>query len=236
MTMSEKKRIVVIDGPSGAGKSTVGQRLARRLGYFYLDTGALYRCVALAADQKGLRPAGCKPDDSKKLFQFVKSCKIRFKRRKSRQGAVSQQVFLNGKDVTKHIRTAKISLLASRYSRLPMVRRALRYQQRNFGKKGGMVAEGRDLGTVVFPKAHVKFFMVASVEERARRRYLELKQKFKSVSLKDVRRAIIVRDRADRGRRIAPLKKAKDAIAVDTTALTIDQVVDEMYNHFQRKS
>ena len=221
----KKKWVIVIDGPSGAGKSTISRLLAKKLGYLYLDTGALYRCVGLEADRKKI-----KSTDSRKLYQLVKRCKFSFKTKN-----LTQRVFLNGKDVTREIRKPKVSLLASQYASLSIVRRALLYVQRRFGKIGGIVAEGRDLGSVVFPKAELKFFMVATLKERAKRRYLELKPKFKGLRLVDVEREVRMRDLADSRRELAPLKRVKDAISLDTTSLTIDQVVEEMYKFFKKK-
>lgn len=221
----KKQLVIVIDGPSGAGKSTVSQRLAKKLGYLYLDTGALYRCVALSALQRDIPPR-----NSRKLLQLAKQCKISFKKSGSRQ-----HVFLNGVDVTRKIRTHTLSMLASRYSCLPVVRQALLSQQRYFGKKGGMVAEGRDLGTIVFPNADLKFFMIATLKERAKRRYVEVSKKPKNVSLKAVERDIQIRDRVDAKRSLAPLKKSADAIEIDTTSLTLDQVVQEIYRICREK-
>jgi len=215
-----KKITIVIDGPAGAGKSTVSQRLAQKLRYLYLNTGALYRAIALAAHQKNLPP-----QNSQKLYDFCCKARIEFKTIKGKQ-----RVYLNGKDVTAHLYTAEMSLLASHYSKLPVVRKALLWHQRKLGQQGGIVAEGRDLGTVVFPKAELKFFLVASLQERAKRRYLELKEH--SLPLTQIKREIQKRDQQDQKRALAPLKKAKDAIEIDTTRLTIDQVVQEMYKKF----
>lgn len=209
--------VVVIDGPAGAGKSTVSQKLADQLNFLYLDSGALYRAIALAAHNQKIEPK-----NSKKLYSFCKSCRISFKKIKG-----NQRVFLNDKDVTRKIRTQEISLLASRYSRLPGVRKALLYQQRKLGEKGGLVGEGRDLGTIVFPKADVKFFLTASLKERAKRRYLELEAE--GSDLKKLKEEIKRRDQQDAERKLSPLKKAADAIVIDTTSLTIDQVVSTLY-------
>ncbi len=221
----KKKWVVVIDGPSGAGKSTVGQKLAKKLGYLYLDTGALYRCAALVAIQNGI-----KPKNSMKLYTCIENSKIGFKKYLGRQ-----HVFLNGEDATEKIRTLEMGRLSSTYSSLPVVRRALLSHQRKMGNKGGIVAEGRDLGTVVFPKADLKFFMVARLKERAKRRYMELIQSAKKVSFKTVLQEVKQRDFADRKRALAPLKKAKDAIRIDTTSLTIDQVVSQMYKVYREQ-
>ena len=218
-----KKITIVIDGPAGAGKSTVSQCLAQKLHYLYLDTGALYRAIAVAAHQKNILPT-----NSKKLYELCCKSQISFKTEKGKQ-----KVYLNGKDVTQALRTPEMSLLASHYSRLPCVRKALLWHQRKLSERGGIVAEGRDLGTVVFPKAELKFFLVASLTERAQRRYLE--GSHQKHSLSQIEKEIQSRDRQDRERALAPLKKAKDAIEIDTTTLTIDQVVEELYKKFKEK-
>ena len=217
--------IIVIDGPSGAGKSTIAKRLSKKLRYVYLDTGALYRCIALAAYKQQILP-----QDTQDLYRLAKSCRINFK-----NGKVQQQVFLNGKKVTRKIRTPTMSLLASEYSALPVVRKALLYQQRKFGKEK-IVAEGRDLGTIVFPKAKVKFFVTASVEERAKRRFKELKEHHPHITLVQIKKEITSRDKADSKRAHAPLRKAKDAILIDTTTCSVDQVVACMYRMIQKVS
>lgn len=216
-----KKITIVIDGPAGAGKSTVSQRLAKKLQYLYLDTGALYRAIALAAQQKNIPPINSTP-----LRDLCLRCHLSFKKIKGKQ-----QIYLDHKNITRIIRTPQMSLLASQYSRLPIVRKILLWHQRRFGSTGGIVAEGRDLGTVVFPQAELKFFLVASLKERAKRRYLELKGQ--RHSLHQIEKEIQKRDQQDRKRALAPLKKAQDAIEIDTTAMTIDEVVEELYKKFK---
>ncbi len=215
--------MIVIDGPAGAGKSTVSQRLAKKLHYLYLDTGALYRAIAWAAHQANIPPI-----NSAYLRNFCLRCSLSFKKIKGKQ-----HIYVNHKDVTRAIRTREMSLLASNYSKLPVVRKILLWHQRKLGEIGGIVAEGRDLGTVVFPKAELKFFLVASLKERAKRRYLEFKDQ--KHSLDKIEKEIQKRDEQDRKRALAPLKKAKDAIEIDTTAMTIDQVVKALYKKFQEK-
>ncbi len=223
--MMKQRYVVVIDGSSGAGKSTLAKRLSKKLGYVYLDTGALYRCIALAAYMKEVPVK-----NSLKLYQLAKASSIHFK-----NGRLRQQVFLNGVEVSQKIRAPYISLLASQYSGLPLVRKALLYHQRTFAKAGGLVAEGRDLGTVVFPKADIKFFLTANIKERAKRRYKELKNRHQHISLSRIEKEIKQRDKADTQRTHAPLRKAKDAILIDTTSHSIDQLLLRMYRIIQSK-
>ncbi|MBI4040376.1 MAG: (d)CMP kinase [Deltaproteobacteria bacterium] len=220
-----KKLIIVMDGPAGAGKSTVSQILAQKLKYTYLDSGALYRCIAYEALRRKIPPR-----NSMALYQMAKGCKIYFKKTNS-----AQQVYLNGQNVTSVIRTPTMSQWASQYSALPKVRLALLWQQRKLASKGGIVGEGRDMGTVVFPKADVKFFLKASLEERSHRRFLELKEKGMKLKKGHVAAEIQARDRQDTKRKTAPLKRAKDAIEVDTTHLGIDEVVGALYKKIQEK-
>lgn len=217
----QKKWTVVIDGPAGAGKSTVASLLAERIGYLYLDTGAMYRCVTWGALKNKI-----KATNSKEIFEFCKNSTISFVKKGGKQ-----RVFFNKKDVTEAIRSVEVTRHVSAYSKLPLVRRALLDHQRGFGKKGGIVAEGRDLGTVVFPKAELKFFLEASIGERAKRRHLELEKG----SLNQVKKEIQKRDRIDSKRAVAPLKKAQDALTIDTTSLDIDHVVACMYNEIKKR-
>jgi len=215
--MLMKRLIVTIDGPSGAGKTTVSRILARRLGYRYIDTGALYRGVALAAISSGLSP-----DDDSGLKKLCDTLKMNFVRDEK-----GSRLVLNDSDITDHIRTPEITMFASAVSARPVVRNFLLNLQRDLGKEKGVVFEGRDMGTVVFPNADVKFFLDASQKTRAQRRYEEFKsvnpQSFEAVE-RDMRR----RDNNDSTRDLAPLKPAEDAILIDSTDLTIETVVDRM--------
>ncbi len=202
--------VVVIDGPAGAGKSTVAKKLAVRLGYAFLDTGAIYRAVALAARERGLDWG-----HGSAVGRVAQKLDLVF--------APQGEVLLEGRDVTKEIRMPEISEGASRVSAHPEVRAALLDLQRRLGARGGVVAEGRDLGTVVFPQAEAKFFLTAGPEERARRRAREL-----GTDPETVLAEMKVRDARDSSRAVAPLRKAEDAIEVDSEGLTADEVVDRM--------
>ena len=212
------KPVITIDGPAGAGKSTVSRALARRFCLAYLDTGALYRTVAYAA-----RRSGVAPEDEAGLAALCDSLNISLA---DKDGELA--VFHDGQEVTEHIRSEEISLLASQVSAIPAVRAALLALQRRAGAEGGIVAEGRDMGTVVFPQADYKFFLGATVEERARRRYRELTDRGINVPLDDVRNDIILRDRQDCERAIAPLVADGDAVVIDSTDRTISEVLEEM--------
>jgi cytidylate kinase len=210
--------VIAIDGPSGAGKSTVAHLLAERLNYLQIDTGAMYRAVAYLMQQGGVDP-----DDAAAVTGFCSQIDIRFERRDG-----IQQVFANGQDVTVKIRTPEMSLLTSRVSALKPVRDIMLLAQRRMGDKGGVVLEGRDIGTVVFPDADVKFFLSASAEERGRRRYLELVAKGEAVTLDDTIKAVSRRDQQDSERDLAPLRKAEDALDIDSSGRTIEEVLEVM--------
>ena len=208
--------IVAIDGPAGAGKSTVARQLARRLGFAMIDTGAIYRSVALAAQR-----AGVDWEDDEALGKLLdQGLGLSF--------FDTDGVALRGEDVTAAIRAPEISRGASVVSARPIVREKLLGLQRDLGRGAarGAVLEGRDIGTVVFPDAQVKFFLTASAEARALRRHAELREKGLSVGLGEVLSEQKIRDKADREREIAPLKPAEDAILVDTTGLDLGEVVD----------
>jgi CMP/dCMP kinase len=215
--MSRKEPIIAIDGPVGAGKSVAARELARELGYSYLNTGAMYRAVAIAA-----REAALSPDDANveaRLAPVLAAIKIKFD---------GEKIMLNGRDVTAKKDEPDIGELASRFSALGAVRARMRELQRAAGADGGVVMEGRDIGTAIFPDAEFKFFLVADVNTRARRRFEELKKKGASVTEHEVLAQLIDRDRRDSGRELAPLKRADDAIEIDSTKLSIDAVVAAM--------
>jgi cytidylate kinase len=219
MTLASRHGFVVaIDGPAGAGKSTVARGLARRLGYTFLDTGALYRAVALAARERSVSW-----DDGPGLGKLVSGLAIAFAKDRDQV-----RVLADGRDVTEEIRSPGISDGASRVSTLPEVRTGLLDLQRQLARAADVVAEGRDVGTVVFPFAQAKFFLVASQETRALRRTLELQAKGKPSDLAEVLAEMRIRDERDRSRVLAPLRRADDAMEIDTSALTPDQVIDRM--------
>jgi CMP/dCMP kinase len=215
---SVRKLLITIDGPSGAGKSTVSRLLAERLGYRYVDTGALYRGVAVVADRRGVDPA-----DDAALEGVLAGLELRFE-----PHAGGQRLLADRLDITEAIRTPAVSMLASAVSARPVVRAFLLEVQRALGREKAAVFEGRDMGTVVFPEADVKFFLSASEAARARRRFEEIRAKT-GASLEEVERDMRRRDRQDSTRALAPLTPAPDAVAVDSTDLSILEVVDCMH-------
>ncbi len=210
------KQIVAIDGPSGAGKSTLSRALARRLDYLHLDTGAMYRAVALAAIG-----ADISLNDQEALDKLCMAIEIKL--RDEPDGLV---VMLDGEDVTEQIRTPEISMASSAVSAVSEVRRHMVRMQRELGAGGGVVAEGRDVGTIVFPDTRAKFYLEASLKERARRRHEELSEKGADDTLEQVSAEIEERDRNDSARSDSPLRAADDAIRVDTTYMTPEEVVE----------
>ncbi len=218
-----KKLIIAVDGPAGSGKSTTAKQLAQRLNYLYLDTGAMYRAFTLKVLRKKIDS-----DDSDTLAKLAAQTEI-----KLIPNASGIRVYLDGEDVTDLIRTPEIDRAISKVSRVKAVRDRMVTLQRKIGESGGIVAEGRDIGTVVFPNADVKIFLVASPEERARRRKEELQAKGMNILLEEVLQDIKRRDEIDSTREISPLKKAGDAIEVDTTDLSIDEQVDRIYRIIQ---
>lgn len=210
--------VIAIDGPSGAGKSTIARLLSRRLGYLQIDTGAMYRAAALLISREGIDP-----EDLAALDRFCATLSVSFS-----TVAGIQRVIANGQDVTDRIRTPEMSLMTSRIAALKPVRDALVLAQREMGRIGGVVLEGRDIGTVVFPNADLKFFLTASPEERGRRRFAELTARGEKVTLEETIADVLQRDTQDSQRDLAPLRQADDAIAVDSTGVGIDEIVARM--------
>jgi len=209
---------VAIDGPAGAGKSTTARLLAARLGYDLLDTGAIYRVMALLA-----RKGGISWEDGPGVAALADGLDLKFQLQRG-----VNHVLVGGADVTKEIRTPEISDGASRVSALPEVRAALLGLQRRLGAEGGVVVEGRDIGTVVFPDAGAKFFLTANADERARRRVAELQAAGRPADFASTRAEMQARDERDSNRSVAPLRQAEDAVAVDSSASTPDEVVSKM--------
>jgi len=218
----DKKINVAIDGPSASGKSTIAKRLCRELGYKHLDTGAMYRCVALKVARTGINYK-----DKAAMKQLLDSINIDFTPR--------GKVLLDGEDVSSAIRTNEISMLASDVSTQLAVRQHLVKLQQEMSKNKGYVMDGRDIGTVVLPDAEVKIFMTASAETRAQRRYLENKERGIKSNLRALKQEIIERDYQDTHRTHSPLKKADDAIEIDTSDMTIVQVTDEILKIVESK-
>ena len=206
--------IITIDGPAGAGKSTVSKELARRLGYTYLDTGAMYRAVAWAAGQKGV-DAG----DEKALSDLCNDLRLGFE---------GDRILVNGQDVSSFIRTPEMDGLSSAVSRVAVVREYLTGMQRELGGQGRLVAEGRDMGTVVFPKAAHKFFLSASAGERAKRRKMQMEDQGEEVAYEEILAQIKARDLADSTRSIAPLQAAPGCIVIDSSDLTVEDVLEKI--------
>ena len=213
-----KRLTIAIDGPSGAGKSTVARSLAKRLGYVYIDTGAMYRSLALRVKEKSIPP-----ENELTLRQLALSIHIHF----ATEGGQTR-VFCEGKDITEAIRTPEISRLASSISKQKGVREALVQMQRKMGKEGGVILEGRDIGTVVFPGADVKFYLDAESDERVRRRYDEMVEKGMKVNFEETQGELSQRDYNDTHRVHSPLKKVDDAVFIDSTHRSVEEVVEEM--------
>jgi cytidylate kinase len=222
--VNDKRRpIVAIDGPAGAGKSTVAKRVAQTLGYLLVDTDALYRSIALSATRRTIDF-----DDVERVGELAEELARSGAVRLRRDSEGVARVELDGEDVSGFIRTPEISQGASKVSAVPRVRDALLEMQRAAGRTGGVVLEGRDIGSVVFPEAEVKVFLTASVEERAKRRLAELVRAGTPTDLEVVKGEVVERDRRDSTRPIAPLVRAKDAVVVDSSTLTVDAVVDSI--------
>lgn len=228
--MAEQKNIITIDGPSGAGKSTISKLLAARLHYTYLDTGAMYRVVGLQVERAGLdlEAEGARED----LVQLLAGLDMTLA---PGEEGKETRAFLNGEDVSDAIRTPEMAMVASRVSAQAEVRKKLTEMQRTIGKNGAIVAEGRDMGTIVFPDAMHKFFLDASPEERAQRRQKQLAENGQKVEFQEILAQIQKRDRADSGRSLAPLQPAENAVIIDSSEMSIDEVVSFMLAAVNKK-
>ena len=224
--MENRNFVVAVDGPAGTGKSTATKRIANLSGLIHVDTGALYRAIAYLCFEVGF---GLDFDESDHptITKIAQKAQFEFKRVKNKNP--SNRLYVNGLDVTSMIRTPDMSMMASKVSAIPGVRAALKDLQRNLGTSAPSILEGRDIGTVIFPDAELKFYLTASIDERAKRRLAELEaQGGDAPSYDEIREQIQARDEGDSTRAIAPLRKASDAVEIDTTTLTLDQVVNQI--------
>lgn len=226
-SVHEQAAVITVDGPSGSGKGTLCQLLAKELGWNLLDSGALYRLVALAADHHGVEL-----DDTEALTVLAEHLDVQFN---TVEGSDGVRIVLEGEEVTDTIRTEKVGGDASVVAAIPAVRDALLNRQRAFATEPGLIADGRDMGTVVFPDAPLKIYLDASAEERADRRYNQLINKGLGASLQAILEDIKARDARDMNRAVAPLKPAQDAIVLDSTKLTIDEVLAAVMEEVRHK-
>ncbi len=222
--LSQKSLVIAIDGPAASGKSTTAKLVAERLGFVHVDTGAMYRAMTLRVLQLGVDP-----HDSASIDRMVQSTRIELRRESG-----VMRVFLDGKDVTDEIRSIEVTRAVSAVSSLHAVRQAMVREQRRIGEAGSVVAEGRDIGTVVFPHADLKFFVIAGIEARARRRQKDLLRQGVDTNLAEIERAIRERDALDSTREESPLRKAPDAIELDTSDMTIEEQVEFVVDHVRR--
>jgi CMP/dCMP kinase len=222
--LSQKKIVIAIDGPAASGKSTTAKLVAERLGFVHLDTGAMYRAMTLKVLQHGVDPL-----DGIRVERLVDSTRIELRRESG-----IMHVVLDGKDVTSEVRSPEVTRAVSAVSSLRAVRQAMVREQRKIGEAESVVAEGRDIGTVVFPHADLKFFVNAGIEARARRRQKDLRQQGIESDLAEIERAIRERDALDSSREESPLRKAPDAIELDTSELTIDEQVAFVVDHARK--
>lgn len=229
MAEQHQPLVIAIDGPAASGKSTLAELLAKKLGFFYFDTGVMYRAATLAA----LR-AFQSVDDEEAVTRLTETSGIDVQPASVEDGRV-MDVLLNGEDVTWQIRSSEVEQHVSKVSAYPGVRKALTGQQRQIGLRGNMVMAGRDIGTVVFPDARIKIYLNASAEERARRRFCELKARGVEISYERILASIIRRDRIDSTRKHAPLKAAADALVINTDNKTIEEVLEESLSFIHRQ-
>lgn len=218
--------IVAIDGPAGTGKGTVTKIIAEKLNLIYIDTGAMYRAVTLKAIRNEI-----KPEEQEKLEKMLKDISVKFNKVNG-----EQQVLLDNEDVSKEIRTPLIDNMTSKYSAIQQIREKMTVLQREMKNQGNIIMEGRDIGTVVFPDADVKIYLDASLEEIANRRYKQYQEKGIQCTYEEVKKEIEERNKRDKNRSLAPLKQAEDAVYIDTTKLTIDEVVEKIMNTIKSKN
>ena len=216
--------VVAIDGPAGSGKGTVTKLVGEKEGLIYIDTGAMYRCVTLYMIKNSI-----KITDTEKINELLKNIKIEFKKENN-----EDKVYLNDEDVSNQIRQDQVSLGASCVSKYQVVRSFLVDEQRKMAKAGNVILDGRDIGTVVLPNADLKIYQIASVETRAKRRYLENLERGLDADLETIKKEIEERDYQDTHREISPLKKAEDAIELDTSSLTLEEVVEQVLTLIQK--
>ena len=221
--MKENKIIIAVDGPAGSGKSSTAKIASEKLGYIYIDTGAMYRAVALSWLLKGIEI------DEKHVERILDESSIELKITDK-----GQRTFLNGKDVSEEIRSPEVTKAVSPISAMKLVREKMVDQQREMGKAGGVIMDGRDIGTVVFPKADLKIFFVADPDVRAQRRYNEIIAKGQECNFDELKQQIIARDKYDSEREISPLKQADDAILIDNTHMTLEVQADKIIELAQK--
>lgn len=219
--MPKKPFIITIDGPAGAGKGTISKLVSQNMGFHYLDSGAIYRVIAFEANQKGLAT-----DQISQITELIDEINIQF---------IGDKIFLTDKDVSELIRSEDIGKFASEIAKNEEIRKNILEFQKSFFKPPGLVADGRDMGTVIFPKAKVKIFLTASIQERANRRYKQLILKEKDVNLSDLFQRIKLRDESDKNRKISPLKAANDAYLVKTDNLSIKQSYEKVMEIIKSK-
>ncbi len=222
-------RVIAVDGPAGSGKSTVAQLLSRKLGYTYIDTGAMYRALTLLAMREGIGM-----DDEAALASLARRMVIEFVLDESKEPP--HRLLINGEDLTREVRGREVTARVSQVSAHPAVRREMVRKQRELAEGGDVVMEGRDIGTAVFPSAYAKYFITASVEARARRRRDDLLREGYSVSEESVERELIKRDIRDASRKTSPLMRASDAVAIDTTAMGVEEVVEMIMKDLMSRS
>jgi len=221
--MKKKGLIIAIDGPAAVGKSTMGKLIARELCFLYIDTGAIYRAITWKVLKKCINI-----QDENMIFNLVLNTCITIERMDCKNLKNYYHIFVDGEDVTEEIRNPRIDQNVSQIARLPKIRKQLIYLQRELAKKGSIIMEGRDIGSIILPQADIKFYFTASEEERIKRRYKELTTKGYNIDYEEVKKQIVQRDKIDSKRKYAPLIKAKDAILIDSTANSIAEVKDKI--------